>query len=200
MRRKNSWKKSLFGKTYYESFKYIHESRNFIYLSIGLFFGASIISFLFPVPQSVLEQINEFIRKLLEETRGMGQTDLIKFIFLNNIQSSFFGMLFGAFLGIFPALILLVNGYLLGFVSSIIIKEEGILVLWRLFPHGIFELPAVFISTGLGLKFGTFIIQKNKSDSFKKYLWNSIRAFLLIVVPLLIIAAIIEGTLIAYSG
>ncbi|MEK6760311.1 MAG: stage II sporulation protein M [Nanoarchaeota archaeon] len=186
-------------RIYRESFDYIHDSKNFIYLAIGIFFGASLISFLLPVPQSIVGQILEFVRQLLEETSGMGQLDLIRFIFLNNLQSSFIGLAFGVLLGIFPALILIVNGYILGFVASVSVQNEGILVLWRLFPHGIFELPAVFISTGLGLKFGTFIFQKNKGDSFRKYLWNSLQAFLLIVVPLLIVAAIIEGTLIAYS-
>lgn len=200
MKKAKKTRRSFIGNSYRESLKYIYDSRNFIYLSLGLFFGASLAGFFLPVPQSVVEQIAEFIRRLLEETKDMGQFDLIRFIFLNNLQSSFIGMMFGILLGIFPALILFVNGYLLGFVSLASIQEEGILVLWRLFPHGIFELPAVFISTGLGLKFGTFIFRKNKSDSFRKYFWNSLQAFLLVVVPLLIIAAIIEGTLIIYSG
>ncbi|MEK6760386.1 MAG: stage II sporulation protein M [Nanoarchaeota archaeon] len=200
MKKAKKTRRSFIGNSYRESLKYIYDSRNFIYLSLGLFFGASLAGFFLPVPQSVVEQIAEFIRRLLEETKDMGQFDLIRFIFLNNLQSSFIGMMFGILLGIFPALILFVNGYLLGFVSLASIREEGILVLWRLFPHGIFELPAVFISTGLGLKFGTFIFRKNKSDSFRKYFWNSLQAFLLVVVPLLIIAAIIEGTLIIYSG
>ena len=34
--------------------------------------------------------------------------------------------------------------------------------LFRLLPHGIFELPAIFISLGLGLRFGMFIFQKEK--------------------------------------
>jgi len=200
MKTKKIVRRSFVGKIYHESFRYIYDSRNFIYLALGLFFGASLVSFFLPVPQSIIEQIAEFIRRLLEETEGMGQFDLIRFIFLNNLQSSFIGMMFGMIFGIFPALILLVNGYLLGFVSSVSIQEEGILVLWRLFPHGIFELPAVFISTGLGLKLGTFVFRKNKSDSFRKYFWNSLQAFLLVVIPLLIIAAIIEGTLIIYFG
>ena len=70
------------------------------------------------------------------------------------------------------------------------------MVLWRIFPHGIFELPAVFISLGLGLKLGTFIFQRNKLKAFAEFFWNSLRVFLFIVLPLLIIAAIIEGSLI----
>jgi uncharacterized membrane protein SpoIIM required for sporulation len=56
-------------------------------------------------------------------------------------------------------------------------------------------LPAIFISLGLGLKTGMFIFQKDKIKILKKYLYNSIKVFLLIVIPLLIIAGFIEGTL-----
>jgi len=40
---------------------------------------------------------------------------------------------------------------------------EGYGILWRLVPHGIFELPAVFISLGLGIKLGTFIFREYRS-------------------------------------
>jgi len=109
-------------------------------------------------------------------------------------------MFLGMFLGIAPVLFSLFNGYLLGFVALMAVNEQGFLSLWRIFPHGIFELPAVFISLGLGMKLGSFIFQRNKAESFKDFLWNSLRVFLLIVLPLLIIAAIIEGTLIALAG
>jgi len=72
--------------------------------------------------------------------------------------------------------------------------------LWRILPHGIFELPAVFIALGMGLKFGGFIFQKEKIKSLREYFWNSLRVFLFVVLPLLIIAGIIEGTLIFFSG
>ena len=109
-------------------------------------------------------------------------------------------MIFGIFLGIFPMVVAMLNGYILGFVALLSVSNEGIFVLWRLVPHGVFELPAVFISLGLGLKFGTFFFQKNKSESFRNYLWNSIKTFVFIVLPLLVIAAIIEGALIAFGG
>ena len=95
-------------------------------------------------------------------------------------------------------IVAVINGYLLGFVASIAVNSNGIGSLWRILPYGIFELPAVFISLGLGLKFGTFLRQKNKGKYFKDYFWNCIRIFILIVIPLLIIAGIIEGTLIHF--
>ncbi|MBR9701915.1 stage II sporulation protein M [Candidatus Pacearchaeota archaeon] len=182
---------------YKEGWKYLKESRNFIYLIVGIFLISSLIGFFVPPPDFVVEQIMKFIEELLGKTQGMSMLELVIFIFANNIQSSFFGIIFGFLFGIFPMLASIANGYLIGFVGSIVVEAEGLSSLWRLVPHGIFELPAIFISFGLGLKAGMFIFQKDRSESFRKYLWNSLRVFILIVLPLLIIAAIIEGVLIS---
>jgi len=181
---------------YKKSWNFIKESRNFIYSVIGVFFVFLLIGFFIPTPTAISEQILKFIEELLQKTQDMGHFELISFIFFNNVQSSFFGMILGIFLGIFPLMAAIANGYLLGFVSSLVVNSEGVFILWRLFPHGIFELPAIFISLGLGLKMGTFIFQKKKLESLKKYFLNSLKVFLFFVLPLLIIAAIIEGTLI----
>ena len=155
------------------------------------------IGFFAPVSEDLAKIILEFIEKLLEQTKDMSQGELIGFIFVNNLQSSFFGLLLGTILGIFPVFAAIINGYVLGFVGAMSIESEGVFILGRLLPHGIFELPAIFISLGLGLKLGSFIFQKEKKKFFKKYFWNSLRVFLFVVLPLLIIAAIIEGILIS---
>ena len=187
-------------REYKQSWKYIKESKNFIYVSIVVFFAFFILAFLVPPPEHILNYIFTFIQELLEKTQGMSATELIGFILLNNLKSSFFGMTFGVVLGVFPILALIANGYVLGFVSSLTVSEYGVFSLWRLLPHGIFELPALFISLGLGLKLGSFVFQKKKQESFRYFLLNSLRIFLFIVIPLLIIAGIIEGTLIFFLG
>ena len=193
-------KKFNLKKEFNKSLNYIKESKNFIYIVIAIFFFFAFVGFFIPTPDSISEQLLKFIQELMEKTAGMNQWELIQYIFLNNLQSSFFGLVLGVFFGIFPIITTIVNGYILGFVSIKVVSVEGIFVLWRLFPHGIFELPAVFISLGLGLKFGSFIFQKKKFDSLKDYFVNSLRVFFFIVFPLLVIAAIIEGSLIALFG
>jgi stage II sporulation protein M len=121
----------------------------------------------------------------------------MRFIFFNNLKSSFFGMSFGILFGIFPILVTIFNGYLLGFVSAFSVAGGGVLSLWKLLPHGIFELPAIFLSLGLGLRLGTLVFQKNKQKFLKENILRSLKIFLLIVIPLLIIAAIIEASLVA---
>jgi stage II sporulation protein M len=135
----------------------------------------------------------------LQETEGMGHGQLVGYIFFRNLQSSLIGMLLGVVFGIFPLLALVFNGYLLGFVAFISVKAHGVWVLWRVLPHGIFELPAVFLSLGLGLRLGFSIFSKSERFGFKNSFLNSLRIFLLIVFPLLVIAAIIESSLIFAS-
>ncbi|MBA7597714.1 hypothetical protein ES703_04720 [subsurface metagenome] len=227
--------KNFFTENYRKSWEYIRESRNFIYIILIIFLLFIFIGAFIPAPELLERQILEFIEELLRKTAGMSQGELISFIFLNNLQSGFFGMIFGIVLGIFSMITSVLNGYLLGFVSSRAVCEEGIFILWRLLPHGIFELPALILSTGLGLKLGfpfisryfeyywkrknifaligafflipiilTLILNKNLREyQLKDFLFkvnNSLRVFLFVIFPFLLIAAIIEGSLIFFLG
>jgi stage II sporulation protein M len=194
-RRENNGLKRM----YRESFDYIKSSSDYIYgvFIIFLIFGA--IGFFFPVPEIFYSKLLHILEELIEKTEGMNAYELIVFIFLNNAQASLTGILFGIILGIVPFISTSFNGYLIGFVSKVVIEREGFLSLWRLLPHGVFELPAIFISFGLGMRMGLFYFEK-KNKGFRYYLYNSIKVFLLIVIPLLLIASIIEGSLIALTN
>jgi len=108
------------------------------------------------------------------------------------------GILYGFALGIFPVLSIFANGYVVGYVVSSSVSSSGVLSLLDLLPHGIFELPAIFISFGMGIKFGSFLFYKEKAKKFVEFFVNSIRVFIFVVLPLLIIAAIIEGSFISF--
>ena len=194
--KKNHKNKFSLKKEYQNSLNFLKESKKFIWIVLGLFLAFALIGFFIPVPDVISKQIFEFIKEILGKTENMSQGQLIKFIFLNNIQSSFLGMVFGVFLGIFPVISTIANGYLLGFVANFAIQENGIFSLWRILPHGIFELPAVFISFALGLRIGASIFSKKKFRKFNETFISCLKVFVLIVIPLLIIAAIIEGSLI----
>jgi len=192
-------KKFNLKEQYKLSWDYIKECRNFIFVIIGIFIVFALVGYFVPASAELTELIMDFIQELIDKTSGMSQPELIGFIFLNNLQSSFIGLIFGVVLGVFPVIAAVANGYLIGFVASIAVEEGGLLTLWRILPHGIFELPAVFISLGLGMKFGSFIFKKNKSKSFRNFFWGGLRVFVFVVLPLLIVAGIIEGSLIAFS-
>jgi len=198
MARKRRLKRFLINN-YKKSWIYIKESKNFIFITMGLFLLFALFGFFIPAPAYISNQITNFINQLLNQTSGLSMSQLISFIFLNNIKTSFFGWILGFFLGIFPAIVAIFNGYVVGFVSATSVKTNGILVLWKLFPHGIFELTAVFISLGMGMKLGfSFFIKKK--GIFKRNFLEALRVFISVVLPLLIIAAIIEGSLIFLLG
>tara|TARA_Y100000310_G_C20558360_1_gene751727 strand:+ start:199 stop:789 length:591 start_codon:yes stop_codon:yes gene_type:complete len=190
---------SFLRENYSKSWDYIKEIRKFIYLSILVFFIFAVIGFFVPVPDVLSERILDILRELISRTEGMSQRELISFILTNNLQSGFFAMILGVFLGVFPIISSAVNGFIVGFVGALSVKEAGFSVLFNLLPHGIFELPAIFLSFGMGIKMGSFIFQKKKGQSLRRFFWTSLRVFLSVVLPLLIIAAIIEGTLIFAS-
>ncbi len=188
------------SEQYRKSWKYIKESQKFIYAVIIIFIFFILTGFFIPTPEMLYNQIMNFLTDLLEKTQNMSQLELTRFIILNNLQSTLFGIFFGIFLGIFPVISAISNGYILGFVSYLSMDSSGIISLWRIFPHGIFELPAVFISLGIGIKLGTFVFQKKKMESLKNYLINSLRTFFFVIVPLIVIAGIIEGAFMVLIG
>ena len=186
------------NNVFLDSYKFLLDSKKFIFVAVILFFLSFILGlFISPSPQ-ILDAIKKLIEELLKQTKGMSLLQLIWFIFWNNLKVGFFGMIFGIIFCIFPFLLILTNGYFVGFVALQSIMKNGILSLWRLFPHGIFELPAIFISIGLGFRLGLFMFEK-KEKSFWTLLSKSLILFLLFVVPLLFIAAIIEASFIFYS-
>ena len=189
-------KKFSLKKEYQKSWDYLKDSKKFIWIVLGIFFAFTLIGLFIPAPELISDEIFKFVKEILLKTEGMSQSQLISFIFLNNLQSSFFVMIFGIFLGIFPVISTIANGYLLGFVANLAIQNGGIFSLWRIFPHGIFELPAVFISFAFGLRLWMSVINRKKYGDLNKTFISSLKTFILIIIPLLILAAIIEGTLI----
>jgi stage II sporulation protein M len=67
-------------------------------------------------------------------------------------------------------------------------------------PHGIFEFPALLLSMAMGLRICYCLVKricegKYNRGAVKTAVAGSLRTFLLVVIPLLLFAAIIEATL-----
>lgn len=185
-----------FKNKFKESFEYLKSSLNYIYAVFFLFILGSLIGFIFAGSFGFLDSI---LDDLVSQTTGKGFVSLSLFIFQNNTLSSLSGLFFGVFLGLLPIFSSIFNGILLGYVYSLASSVSGFSVIWQLIPHGVFELPAVFISLGLGLKLGFSVFQGSIQlikDRFRMSFW----VFVLWVIPLLLVAAIIEGGLITLAG
>ena len=148
-----------------KSLRYLKESETQIWIIVGIF----ALSILFGIINAnVLEKIiNPLLKEIVEQTKDLTGLSLIIFIFTNNVLTSLYSLVLGVFLGILPIFTALINGIILGYVINKTTTTISILEIWRLFPHGIFELPAVFISLGLGLKLGYTTLKnylKNKKN------------------------------------
>jgi stage II sporulation protein M len=176
-----------------EAVGYIKESRSYIYFILAAFFASAFVGFLSAESFTFLDDV---LRDVYLQTANLGTLELVFFIMQNNLQSALTGMFFGIVLGIIPFFTAVLNGVVLGYVSNIVVAREGFFFLWRLLPHGILELSAVFIALGMGMKLGFAIFTSSGRKDFKRRFYNSANTFLFVVVPLLIIAAVIEGILI----
>jgi stage II sporulation protein M len=195
--KKNNNKDNFIYNNLKQSIKDLKLIKSFLIFSSVLFLVITLIGAIFPV--FFEEQIFKILEQIIKQTENLTPWELTGFIMSNNIKTSFFALILGIFLGIIPLAITIVNAYVLGFVMNKAVSAEGILILWKLFPHGIFEIPAILISISLGLRLGLFIFiyrGKNKLKEYFKWITQSLRIFIFIIIPLLVVAGIIEGLLI----
>ena len=191
----NNKQQNFFKKNYSLSWEYIKESKNYILLIVIVLFASALLAFIFQ-PTGIVKSITGFIKDLIEKTTGLNTREMINFIFLNNIKSSFISMITGVFLGIFPIFSAVINGYVLGFVSQKAIAVDGALSLWRLIPHGIFEFPAIIISMALGTKLG-FTLIKNLKDFYNdRKISKVLKNILFFIIPIIFFIQLFLGLLI----
>ena len=185
---------NFFARNYKSCWKFLNESRWHVVFALGFFMLTFLIGFVFPV--FFREEIINFVRELILSLEGLSVVELIGFIFWNNLKASFFAIILGITVGLFPLFMLVTNGYLLGFVSREAVAAEGIFTLWRLLPHGIFELPAILLSLGIGFKIGGGMFKKGFRKNLKYNFKEGLRFFVFVIFPLLLVAGIIEGLLV----
>ncbi|MBD2135766.1 stage II sporulation protein M [Sphaerospermopsis sp. FACHB-1094] len=117
-------------------------------------------------------------------------------IMINNISVSFVAVAGGITAGLYTIYIMIFNGLLIGAVGTLVAQNNLAYPFWAfVFPHGSIELPAIFFAGGAGLLIAKAIIFPGKyrrRDAIKYY--SSLAAQLVFgIVPMLIIAGIIEG-------
>jgi stage II sporulation protein M len=189
--------------------------------ALGLGFAAGFLYFLlWPARE---QKALEYVAKALEDIPVEGPPLVLALtLFYHNARASIVAVAAGAVPFLFlPILDPLVNGGVLGLVCSIA-KHQGLdvprLLLTQVLPHGIFELTAVLYATSLGLylsmglgnaaaeawrrrkrrRAGEQDLIESGADGAGTseaagVLRNVVRSFVLVVLPLLLIAAFVEG-------
>jgi len=143
----------------------------------------------YPVEQE-LKKFFEYFGDYLENP-----VMLALIIFANNAGKALIAMLAGFFFGIFPAIFIILNGYVIGVVVSWREPDWGIeKVLLAIIPHGILEIPAVIISCAYGVWLGyRFYLSLFKGELFMKHLLKALKIYRKFILPTLLIAAFVEA-------
>lgn len=117
-------------------------------------------------------------------------------IMTNNIMVSFVAFAFGITFGLGTVLSMLINGVLIGVIGAACWFHSMSLSLWSFVaPHGVLELPAIFIAGGAGLLLAKGMLFPGllpRRDSIARAGAEGVQ-LVLGTVPILIVAGTIEG-------
>ncbi len=117
-------------------------------------------------------------------------------IMTNNLSVSFAAFAMGITGGIGTVWMMLMNGLLLGVIGASTLRAGMALQLWSFVaPHGVLELPAIFIAGGAGLEIARGLLFPGMLPRKVSLARAGGRASKLVlgVIPLLIIAGLLEG-------
>ncbi|MCQ1539464.1 stage II sporulation protein M [Methanocalculus taiwanensis] len=131
------------------------------------------------------------LEKLMEQPPLM----LAAMLFVNNLQACIILFLGGVTFGILTVFVLATNGVIVGAVAQISNElQGGLYVIAALLPHGLFELPALFISGALGLMLSGAIQRELLEGGDAAHDAGRYTViFAKTVTPLLVLAAITEA-------
>lgn len=140
----------------------------------------------------VLDKLGKQFAPLLK----MSNIELAGFILFNNLLTTAIMTLLGVFYSVITGFLLIFNAFLVGGVASVTVSHTNIgYTIMSILTHGIFEIPAVLFASALGFELGNGLYWRSRGDKsvdIKQKLKDNFRLFLFIVVPLLIVAAIVE--------
>ena len=166
---------------YRQIWSVLKEARNYIFAAVLIFIAANLAAILIPsLGKSVISTLLDYF-KTFEHKNDLA---LLIAIFLKNAFSALFAILFGFLLGIVPVFGAVFNGIALGAVLNL-----NPLNFLAIIPHGVFELPAIFIAWGLGIWCAGGLSQAPPVGLRIK---RSLNIYLSVIMPLFVIAAIVE--------
>jgi len=173
-------------------------------LSLRYYLLFSVLIFIFSVGSGYIfaksyptevQKVLQNLQKVLEPIKEMTETQQAFFIFLNNSITGFLAIFLGVVLGIFPFTMLLSNGGMLGIMFFLSEENEALSTFFTgIFPHGIIEIPVLIFCGAIGIKIAVALFKKilKKPSDIKRELSQGLKFFFTILIPLLLLAALIE--------
>ncbi|MFV0496700.1 MAG: stage II sporulation protein M [Candidatus Fimivivens sp.] len=192
---------------YQRAFETLKRLRFLIFLMLVVFFAVAIaahfvFSAQFQADSAKMEQQMMRLAELFNEKDVLDASGQLSVtgLFFNNFIASGMAVVMGGIAFLFvPLASLALNAAIVG-VMSAIMSTAGIGGFFDLVvsiaPHGVFEIPALLISTAMGvalcLDISARILRKKRDRSFSALLAEIARVSVLVVVPLLAVAAVLE--------
>jgi stage II sporulation protein M len=161
--------------------------------SVGIILGLSTPTSFANLPA---EDINDLV-ELADFLATIPNWAVFIIILFKNISALVISFIFSPFLCLVPVIALVLNGWLIGFVSTSVLQEESLgYLLGGLLPHGIFEIPALLIGEAVALSFGTALIvalfNRERRTQLLPHFRQNLK-YLGVALALLLPAAIIEA-------
>ena len=190
------------GRQYKESWRFISKDLRWIFPGAVVIFISLIVltDLFFSKHPEQMQQIMDMFAQTLEDIAPDGEISA-PYLFLNNLQACAMAVILGLIPFLFlTAFTLIVNAAVMGAVAAMyrmMGRSVAVMYLAGILPHGIFELPAILLSISMGLYLCYCLVKRicegrYKRGIVKKALANSLRTFLCLIIPLLVVAALIE--------
>ena len=175
------------------------EHRRYVWFSGGLFALGTVGGIaLLLAGVNLLELVAELLDEGLFPELEDEEFELTATFFIVNNSQAFFMAIVGALsLGLLTAFVMVFNGVVVGNIGAAVGDLVGVdYIVVGLLPHGVFELPALFIAAGVGFRllhrFGQRIFGSRDAFLTKSYVARTV-ALVVFGWLLLVLAAFVEA-------
>lgn len=130
---------------------------------------------------------------LADKFEGKSGAGFILSLFLHNLVATYVTMCLVTLWGLLPMVTAIANGLLLGWIVATSVGGSIVDAAVMLVPHGLFEWPAMMIAWGVGLWRGAGYRLSTDPGTYVQRWKKANQLFFMMVLPLLLLAAIVEG-------
>lgn len=172
--------------------------RGWLLVAIALFTAGIILGLVTPanVPSFVTRELGA-LQELSRVLVSLPPVATALLIWGKNASALLLSFMFSPVLCLVPLVALAANGWLLGWVSAMVIeKDSWSLLLAGVLPHGVLEIPAFIIGEAAALSFGSLVLfslfSRETRSRLRPHFKKGVK-YLLLALALLVPAAFIEA-------
>ncbi len=181
--------------------RYLYGIRLFIATVVALFLLSAAAGYMLPAASpGFSDALFSELQDKAGSLSGKSPAAVMLSIFANNAAVSLIALLLGLAAGLLPLVFVVSNGMVIGIMLEMIVEKLGAaggaaVFAAGILPHGVLELPAVLVSTAIGLRLGYVALRALfKGDvAVAAELKDGLLVFLFWIVPILFVAAFVEA-------